>query len=62
MGAVVNEKPKLFLGMILAVPFVDSLATNLDHSLPLTAEIFEFGNAKENKKHFEYILSYTYLS
>ena len=60
MGAVVNEKPKLFLGMILAVPFVDSLTTNLDHSLPLTAgEFFEFGNAKENKKHFEYILSYT---
>ena len=60
MGAVVNEKPNLFLGMILAVPFVDSLTTNLDHTLPLTAgEFFEFGNAKENKQHFEYILSYT---
>ena len=38
MGAVVNEKPDLFLGMIMAVPFVDSLTTNLDHSLPLRLE------------------------
>ncbi len=59
MGAVVNEKPDLFLGMIMAVPFVDSLTTNLDHSLPLTiGEFDEFGNAKENKEHFEYIYSY----
>jgi oligopeptidase B len=36
MGAVVNQAPELFLGIIMAVPFVDSLTTNLDHSLPLT--------------------------
>ncbi len=59
MGAVVNEKPDLFLGMIMAVPFVDSLTTNLDHSLPLTVgEFDEFGNAKDNKEHFDYIYSY----
>ena len=34
MGAVVNQSPELFLGIIMAVPFVDSLTTNLDHSLP----------------------------
>ena len=60
MGAVVNETPELFLGMIMAVPFVDSLTTNLDHSLPLTAgEFNEFGNAKENIEHFKYIKSYS---
>ena len=59
MGAVVNEAPELFLGMIMAVPFVDSLTTNLDHSLPLTVgEFDEFGNAKDNKEHFDYIYSY----
>ena len=59
MGAVVNQVPELFLGIIMAVPFVDSLTTNLDHSLPLTVgEFDEFGNAKENKEHFEYIYSY----
>jgi oligopeptidase B len=59
MGAVVNQAPELFLGMIMAVPFVDSLTTNLDHSLPLTVgEFDEFGNAKDKKDHFDYIYSY----
>ncbi len=59
MGAAVNQSPELFLGIIMAVPFVDSLTTNLDHSLPLTVgEFDEFGNAKENKEHFDYIFSY----
>ena len=59
MGAVVNQTPELFLGIIMAVPFVDSLTTNLDHSLPLTVgEFEEFGNAKKNKEHFDYIYSY----
>ena len=59
MGAVVNQSPDLFLGVVMAVPFVDSLTTNLDHSLPLTVgEFDEFGNAKDNKDHFDYIYSY----
>jgi len=59
MGAVVNQSPELFLGIIMAVPFVDSLTTNLDHSLPLTiGEFDEFGNAKDKKDHFDYIYSY----
>ena len=59
MGAAVNQSPELFLGIIMAVPFVDSLTTNLDHSLPLTVgEFDEFGNAKDNKEHFDYIFSY----
>ncbi len=59
MGAVVNESPEIFCGIVMAVPFVDSLTTNLDHSLPLTVgEFDEFGNAKDNKEHFDYIYSY----
>ena len=59
MGAVVNKSPELFLGIVMAVPFVDSLTTNLDHSLPLTTgEFDEFGNAKDSKEHFDYIYSY----
>ncbi len=60
MGVVVNQVPELFLGAIMAVPFLDSLTTNLDHSLPLTVgEFDEFGNAKDIKEHFNYILSYS---
>jgi len=56
---VVNQVPELFLGAIMAVPFCDNLTTNLDHSLPLTkGELKEFGDAKNNKEHFEYIKSY----
>ncbi len=59
MGAVVNQAPDLFLGIVMAVPFVDSLTTNLDHSLPLTVgEFDEFGNARDKKEHFDYIFSY----
>jgi len=59
IGAVINQAPELFLGVIMAVPFLDSLTTNLDHSLPLTVgEFDEFGNAKDNKEHFDYIYSY----
>ena len=56
---VVNQNPEFFLGAIMAVPFVDNLTTNMDHSLPLSpGELLEFGDAKNNKEHFEYIYSY----
>ena len=31
MGAVVNKSPELFLGIIMAVKFEESLTTILDH-------------------------------
>ena len=59
VGAALNKNPNLFLGAINAVGFLDSLQTNLDHSLPLTkGELKEFGDAKNNEDHFKYILSY----
>jgi oligopeptidase B len=59
LGNVINQIPDLLLGAIMAVPFVDNLTTNMDHSLPLTkGELLEFGDAKNNKEHFEYIRSY----
>jgi len=59
LGNIINQIPDLLLGAIMAVPFVDNLTTNMDHSLPLTkGELLEFGDAKNNKKHFEYIRSY----
>jgi len=59
IGNVINQVPELFLAAIMAVPFLDNLTTNMDHLLPLTkGELLEFGDAKNNKEHFEYIRSY----
>ena len=45
MGAVMNLAPELFRAVLAEVPFVDSLTTMLDASLPLTiGEWEEWGN------------------
>ena len=60
LGSVANQAAELFLGMVIQVGFLDSLTTNLDHSLPLTlGELTEFGDAKQNPDHFKYIKSYS---
>ena len=59
MGAVVNYRPDLFKGVIADVPFVDVINTMLDESIPLTTgEYDEWGNPNE-KKYYDYILSYS---
>ncbi len=45
MGAVINQAPTLFHGVLAQVPFVDALTTMLDDTLPLTTgEYDEWGN------------------
>ena len=59
MGAVVNQAPELFNGIIAAVPFVDVINTMLDETIPLTTNEFdEWGNPK-NKDSYDYMLSYS---
>ena len=59
-GSVANLAGDLFLSMILTVPFVDVLTTNLNEELPLTpSEFLEIGRSKMDKEHFEYIKSYS---
>ena len=48
MGAVMNQRPDLWAGIIAAVPFVDVVTTMLDESIPLTTgEYGEWGNPNE---------------
>jgi oligopeptidase B len=59
MGAVINQAPELWKGVISAVPFVDVVTTMLDESIPLTSnEWDEWGNPKQ-KEYYDYMLSYS---
>ena len=58
MGAVLNEEPELFAGVVAIVPFVDVLNTMLDPDIPLTtAEYDEWGDPNR-KEFFELMASY----
>lgn len=59
MGAVVNQAPNLYKGVVAAVPFVDVMTTMLDETIPLTTgEYDEWGNPNE-KEYYDYMLSYS---
>jgi oligopeptidase B len=48
MGAVANQAPELYRGVVAQVPFVDVVTTMLDESIPLTTfEYDEWGNPNE---------------
>ncbi|MEN1785712.1 MAG: S9 family peptidase [Bacteroidota bacterium] len=59
MGAIVNQAPQLYNGVVAAVPFVDVVTTMLDESIPLTTgEYDEWGNPN-NPEYYSYIKSYS---
>lgn len=59
MGAVMNEAPQLFNGIVAQVPFVDVVTTMLDESIPLTTgEYDEWGNPNE-EEYYHYMKSYS---
>ncbi len=60
IGAVTNMAPELFAGMIAEVPFVDTLNTMLDDTLPLTPpEWPEWGNPIESEEDYRVIAAYS---
>lgn len=59
MGAVANQAPEAFGGIVAQVPFVDNLTTMLDETLPLTVtEYDEWGNPDGDAETYDYIASY----
>ncbi len=59
VGAVANLAPDAFAGIVAGVPFVDSLTTMLDPTLPLTIiEYDEWGNPEGDPDAYDYIASY----
>jgi oligopeptidase B len=60
MGAVVNMAPDAFGGIVAMVPFVDSLTSILDPTLPLTVpEWEEWGDPLHDPEVYRYMKSYT---
>ena len=59
MGAIMNDEPSLWKGIVAAVPFVDVVTTMLDETIPLTTfEWDEWGNPAK-KEYYDYMLSYS---
>jgi oligopeptidase B len=59
IGAVVNQEPELFKGIVATVPWMDVLNDMMDETLPLTtAEYSEWGNPNE-KEAYDYIKSWS---
>jgi oligopeptidase B len=59
MGAVANQAPQLYKGMVLDVPFVDVVTTMLDESIPLTANEWQQWGDPREKPAYDYMLSYS---
>ncbi|MBW9211538.1 S9 family peptidase [Mumia sp. zg.B53] len=60
MGAVANDAPDDFAGILAVVPFVDALTSILDPSLPLTViEWDEWGDPLHDPEVYAYMKSYT---
>lgn len=59
MGAVANQAPQLYRGMVLAVPFVDVLSTMLDDSIPLTTQEWSQWGDPRQKPAYEAMLAYS---
>jgi oligopeptidase B len=59
MGAIINQAPELYHGIVAQVPFVDVVTTMLDESIPLTTgEYDEWGNPND-KACYDYMLQYS---
>jgi oligopeptidase B len=60
VGAVANQAPELFAGVVAQVPFVDALTTILNPELPLTViEWDEWGDPLHDAQVYAYMKSYT---
>ncbi len=59
MGAIANMAPQDYAGIVSGVPFVDVVTTMLDESIPLTTNEFDEWGNPEDKKYYDYMLSYS---
>jgi len=59
MGAVTNMRPDLFRAVVADVPFVDVINTEMDASIPLTAQEWQQWGDPHNAEQYAYMKSYS---
>ena len=59
MGAIANMSPQDYRGIVAQVPFVDTVTTMLDESIPLTTNEYDEWGDPANKSAYDYMLSYS---
>lgn len=59
MGAVINQRPDRFKGIVAQVPFVDVVTTMLDESIPLTTGEFEEWGNPQDAIYYRYMKEYS---
>jgi oligopeptidase B len=59
MGAIANQSPEDYRGIVAQVPFVDIVTTMLDDSIPLTTNEYDEWGDPSDRKSYDYMLSYS---
>ena len=59
MGAVANQDPARYRGIVAREPFVDIVTTMLDESIPLTTGDYDEWGDPRQKTYYDYMLSYS---
>jgi oligopeptidase B len=59
VGVIANVAPERYRGLVAHVPFVDIVTTMLDESIPLTTLEYEEWGDPHERRHYEYMLSYS---
>jgi oligopeptidase B len=59
MGAVVNQRPELYAGVVAQVPFFDVVTTMMDETIPLTVIEWEEWGDPHDRTYFDAMLAYS---
>ncbi len=59
MGAIANMAPSSYRVIVSQVPFVDTVTTMLDESIPLTTNEFDEWGNPQDPVYYDYMLSYS---
>ncbi len=59
MGVIANMSPQDYRGIVAQVPFVDTVTTMLDDSIPLTTNEYDEWGDPTDKSAYDYMLSYS---